>query len=127
MANMKKQLNSFTISTFLVLAGCQSNLPQISNDSIKHLGQLISNRGEISEICFDVTKDQVLNFSIKASQPISFNVHYHQDKQSFYPVKSQITRSISQTILIESSSTHCLMWTGQTDATQVEYQYRLLN
>ena len=91
----------------------------------KHIGIVQSHKDQIGEICFELQKDQLIRFSIEANQVISFNVHYHLNSKTLYPVEEQEITELKQTVIAQHDETYCLMWTATKDSTLVKYNYSI--
>ncbi|NVK22937.1 MAG: hypothetical protein HWD86_10505 [Kangiellaceae bacterium] len=129
---MKKLLTcNFTMISLALLQSCSSAntntplpIPQITKPT-KHLGFLKINSKETDEVCFELTQGQALSYKITSSSPTLFNIHYHKNNNTRYPVANQETTINSATIAVEDSATYCLMWQGRTNNTSIEYEYTI--
>ncbi|WP_144395450.1 hypothetical protein [Pleionea sediminis] len=69
--------------------------------------------GKIHEVCFKLEQQQPIKFSFKASDPLLFNVHYHEGDNVIYPVGEQLTPEFKPTSFVAPvTQTYCLMWTN---------------
>jgi hypothetical protein len=86
---------------------------------------LILSPNKVKEACFDLHKNQQIQFSFKASDPVKFNIHYHNNQDVIYPIGEQLTPEFKPTLFTSNSSQHyCLMWANQ-QAVSVTLTYTL--
>jgi hypothetical protein len=64
------------------------------------------------EVCLEMTRSQTITYSYQASQPLDFNIHYHQDETVLFPVKNSGFLGLSDSFIAPASQTYCLMWTN---------------
>lgn len=71
------------------------------------------------ERCIRLAAGESIRYRFSASTPVDFNIHYHRDKDIFYPVKTSRVGSGDATFLAPSSEDYCLMWepAGPVEAT----------
>lgn len=76
----------------------------------------------IHEDCFEMTPGQKLECFFKATSPLDFNIHYHEDGKIFYPVKKDfVSRDVGE-FTPEIRQYYCVMWSNPSDeAIKVSY------
>ncbi len=111
--------NGFIAS--LIIAG---NIA-LAESSINVEKKLSLASNKIKEACFYLQQNQQVIFSFKASDPIKFNIHYHIDKDIFYPIAEQLTPAFKPTTFTASSTqNYCLMWSNH-QATPVSLSFNI--
>ncbi len=106
----------------LIVGGCAGTMENYQKSNVaKELKPL-----GIYEDCMDMVSGQVLNYSFKASAPLSFNIHYHEGDDVVYPVSKEKAISDSGSMLCEKREKYCLMWTNtHGDPATVTYSYHV--
>ena len=79
--------------------------------------------GKIHEECMRLGKGERRRYDWKADTAVDFNVHYHDGKEIFYPVKRDATRSGKGTFRAKIAQDYCWMWTAKV-RTKVEGKIR---
>lgn len=78
----------------------------------------------VHEDCMEIKKGERLVYSFQASQPLSFNLHYHDDSHITYAIEKENVRESSGTYRAEKDQYYCLMWTNpQKEEAQITYTY----
>ncbi len=91
----------------------------------QHHGVFKLDKNQKSEVCPELTAGQVLEFDFKASLPVLFNFHYHQDKQTLYPLPERNLTEIKYRFVAPSENFFCLMWQTHLDNTKIQYRYSI--
>lgn len=67
----------------------------------------------VEELCFDLAAGEAVHYRFDADAPLDFNLHWHRDREVFYPVKRDAVRTVEGRFRAESGETYCLMWTNR--------------
>ena len=67
------------------------------------------------EICGALNKDQRIAWSLKAEQPVNFNIHFHVGEEVTYPAKVEGADSASGQLKPASQQDYCWMWSNKTE------------
>ena len=70
--------------------------------------------GDVHELCLVLNRDQSLDYTFTATQPLAFNIHYHAGNEVFYPVAEHRAAVGEAVFVAESEQEYCLMWTNRT-------------
>lgn len=62
------------------------------------------------ERCLKLAAGESIRYRFRASEPVTFNIHYHRGKDVFYPVKRTGIREVVATFRADSADDYCLMW-----------------
>ena len=104
----------------LALSSCSNN----KSDGAHHIYATV-NAGEIGEACPELQAGQTLVYHLNASKSVEFNLHYHTEDETSYPIEPQSLMSIEKEYQAPIEQTYCLMWKGLKDKTSVEVTYRI--
>jgi hypothetical protein len=74
------------------------------------------------EHCEKIPAGEKRRYHWKASSAVDFNVHYHQEKEVFYPVKRDGMRGDGGTFTAKTEQEYCWMWTARNAAARIEAQ-----
>ncbi len=81
---------------------------------------------EIYEKCFSLNNKQLVDYSFKANQAISFNIHYHLGEQIKYPVSERVIASVSSVFNPKSTRFYCFMWENNSKvSTNLDFEYHI--
>lgn len=75
---------------------------------------------KVHEVCTQMTAGDKRNYHWKSDGPVDFNIHYHKDKDVFYPVKRDGMRGDGGTFTAKAAEDYCWMWTAKEKAVKVE-------
>ncbi len=80
------------------------------------------------EKCVDVSDSQHLQYSFNSQNPLSFNLHYHEEGVTHYPVKEDLINKLENIFQPEKRGYYCLMWrnTGEKEV-KMDYHFKILN
>lgn len=80
--------------------------------------------GKFVEVCEKLAAGSKVGWSFEASNPVDFNIHYHEGKDVHYPArKAQVTRD-EGTLAATPPQTYCWMWSNKGKA-PLTLQFRL--
>jgi hypothetical protein len=80
--------------------------------------------GKIHEECQRLEAGEKRRYHWKSSAPVDFNVHYHRDKEVFYPVKRSLMRGDGGTFTAKTAEDYCWMWTARDKAAKIDGEIR---
>lgn len=66
--------------------------------------------GKFDEHCFKLAAGAEVKYRFKASGEIDFNIHYHRDKDVFFPVKHERVLRHAGAFRAPAADDYCLMW-----------------
>lgn len=76
--------------------------------------------GKVHEECMRLEAGDKRMFHWKANVPVDFNVHYHEGKDVFFPVKRDGMRGDGGTFIAKIAHDYCWMWTAKNAPAKVE-------
>ena len=79
---------------------------------------------KVHEECMRVEAGQAHAYHWKSNVPVDFNIHYHRDKDVFFPVKRDAMRGDGGTFVAKTGEDYCWMWTARDQPARVEGQVK---
>ena len=79
---------------------------------------------KIHEECMRVEAGGKRVYHWKSSTAVDFNIHYHRDKDVFFPVKRDAMRGDGGTFTAKTGEDYCWMWTARDKPAKVEGQIK---
>jgi hypothetical protein len=111
---MKRLVFALACSAPVAVLALASDSPQVQPFSVA-----IEPR-QLHEECAKLQAGDKRKYYWKADGPVDFNVHYHVDKEVFYPVKRDGMRGDGGTFTAKIAQDYCWMWTARDKAVKVE-------
>ncbi len=74
---------------------------------------------KVHEECARVEAGESRRWHWKSDAPVDFNIHYHRDKDVFFPVKRDGMRGDGGTFTAKTGEDYCWMWTAKDAAVKV--------
>lgn len=71
--------------------------------------------GKFAEVCGKLSKGQVIAWNFKSSQPMNFNIHYHEGKAVVFPTKLDASAAAEDKLTVAVDQGYCWMWSNKTD------------
>ena len=80
------------------------------------------------EKCVDLRPVQQLEYGFNANGALSFNLHFHEEGEQYYPVKEDSVSELEKTFQVEKTGYYCLKWgnPGSEDI-EMDYHFKILN
>jgi hypothetical protein len=75
---------------------------------------------QLHEECVTLQAGEKRKYYWKADGPVDFNIHYHVDKDVFYPVKRDGMRGDGGTFTAKGAQDYCWMWTTRDKPVKLE-------
>ncbi len=80
----------------------------------------------IHEECLELSAGQTVRYVFDSSQPVAFNIHYHQGDEVTYPVKHQEISKATDKFVAPIAQDYCLMWSNPNSApTTLNYSVQI--
>src|SRR5438045_3462340 len=73
--------------------------------------------GQVHEECTKMDKGEARRYEWKSDAAVDFNIHYHEGKEIFYPVKKDAVKKAAGTFRAKTAQEYCWMWTSKSPAT----------
>lgn len=114
-------------STLLVatLASYACGIAPIAPDDLKVIrGQALAPFA-IHEECLRLEPGDRTDFTFESSEPVDFNVHYHEGKTIVMPLVREKTRGDAAVFAPALAQDYCLMWEAGPAGALIDYRVRL--
>jgi hypothetical protein len=69
--------------------------------------------GKVHESCARLEKGERRRYHWKSTAPVDFNIHYHEGREVFYPVKRDGMRGDGGAFAAKIAQDYCWMWTAK--------------
>ena len=76
--------------------------------------------GQVHEECTKMAKGDTRKYEWKSDAPVDFNIHYHEGKEVFYPVKKDAATKDAGTFRAKIAQEYCWMWTARDKPVKLE-------
>ena len=97
-----------------------------SSFQLKNGTEVTMNPSKLHEECVELMPRDVLSYSFKASDPVDFNIHYHEETNIVYPVFKKNSSGEEGKFYADKEQTYCLMWTNiQTKPVRLTYTFKV--
>ena len=108
---MRKGFLVLVIISFaaLFISGCAAKDEGVAHKDIKGKKITIST-GDFFEACDKFPPGATVNYSFTSSQPVMFNVHYHEKYAKVYAVEQTLVDKLEGSFVVESDAIYCCMW-----------------
>jgi hypothetical protein len=80
---------------------------------------------EWHEECLHLDVGDRLEFAFEATEPVDFNVHYHEGKTVVMPISRDKTRADAAVFAPSIAQDYCLMWEAGAAGSLLDYRVRL--
>ena len=109
------------MKTFPVLAALAltAALPAAAASSSSNAFSVTLDARKMQETCIKLEKNESARYEWKSDVPVDFNIHYHEGKEVFYPVKKDGVTKDKDTFKAKIAQEYCWMWTANR-ATKLE-------
>lgn len=75
--------------------------------------RLTLHEGEHYEVCAVCKTGDSINYTFTSSGTFDFNIHYHRDGKTVYPIKQKNVASGEGSHKVDADTGHCLMWSNR--------------
>ena len=80
---------------------------------------------EWHEECMHLAIGDRVAFAFESTQPVDFNIHYHEGKTVVMPISSNKTLAESGMFASQIEQDYCLMWEAGVTGAAIDYRIRL--
>jgi hypothetical protein len=80
---------------------------------------------QMHEECAVLAPGDRLEFAFEASEPVDFNVHYHDNQAVVLPVTRERTRAAAGVLPIVIGQDYCAMWEAGPAGALIDYRLRV--
>jgi hypothetical protein len=80
---------------------------------------------EVHEECAELKPGDRLDYSFESTEPVDFNVHYHEGNAVVMPVVREKSRADAGVFAPPIAHHYCLMWEAGVAGASIDYRMRL--
>jgi hypothetical protein len=80
---------------------------------------------EWHEECLHLDVGDRVEFAFESTEPVDFNVHYHEGKAVVMPIVREKTRADAGVFAPPAAQDYCLMWEAGAAGALIDYRVRL--
>ena len=121
---MRRQALSRYCGLFAIaLCGCAT--PLVTPDTPRNVRAHPIAPYEWHEECLHLDVGDRLEFAFEATEPVDFNVHYHEGKTVVMPISRDKTRADAGVFAPAIAQDYCLMWEAGAAGALLDYRVRL--
>jgi hypothetical protein len=107
------------------LALCACTTPLVTADTPKTVYAYELAPYEWHEECMHLDVGDRVEFAFESTEPIDFNVHYHEGKTIVMPIVRDKTRADAGVFVPPIAQDYCLMWEAGAAGARLDYRVRL--
>ncbi len=104
------------------LAGCAAPLKP---DEPKAVVALAIHPYETHEQCAHLAPDDRLEYAFEATEPVAFDIRYHEGSVVVAPIVRESTRGDAGVFVARITRDYCLVWEGGGAGALLDYRLRL--
>jgi len=117
-------MRSGLLPNAVVLALCGCAAP-ISSDTPKVVRALPVPSYQIHEECLRLEPGDRVEYGFESTEPVDFNVHYHEGNAVVMPVVRDKSREDAGFYAVQIAQDYCLMWEAGAAGAMIDYRIRV--
>jgi hypothetical protein len=107
----------------LLLAGCATKLADPADP--KAVRDHALSPYAMHEECLRVAVDERIEYYFTSTEPVDFNIHYHEAGAVLMPIVRDRTDDDSGVFVAPIAQDYCLMWEAGPAGASLDYRFRL--
>ncbi len=80
---------------------------------------------QIHEECLRLEPGDRVEYGFESSEPVDFNVHYHEGNAVVMPVSREASRADAGVYAVQIAHDYCLMWEAGAAGATIDYRIRV--
>ena len=134
MLRLFKFMFFFSLLIIVSCAGVKTDKKVTQKTEIPALHkEIVISPSRAYEECIELLPTHVMEYSFKASKPLTFNIHYHTEEKVFYPVLKEEVSEWSGTLNVvdqhyyyDEQEFFCLMWeNAHSESVNVTFECKI--
>jgi hypothetical protein len=77
---------------------------------------------QIQEECFTLKEGDRVEFAYKSTEPVDFNIHYHEGQAVVMPISREKSREDAGFYTAQLAQGYCLMWEAGAPGAVIDYR-----
>jgi hypothetical protein len=107
-------------SLVLIISGCATNKDKVRGRKFKK----VIAPTDSHERCRKLNPGQEMKYSFKTTEPVDFNIHYHEDGDIYYQVSEEKLKRGKGTFVSKEKKIYCMEWTNHSyKPVRLKYRY----
>ena len=106
----------------------EGNMPHKLSTKKEEIVSITLKPKRFYEKCVDLRPVQRLEYGFNSIGTLSFNLHFHEEGELYYPVKEDLVSELKKTFQAKKRGYYCLKWgnPGREDV-KMNYHFKILN
>ena len=122
---MRRDVRSLYCWLLAALPLCACTTPLVTADAPKTVRGHPIAPYEWHEECMHLDVGDRVEFAFESTEPVDFNVHYHEGKAVVMPMVRDKTRADAGVFAPPAAQDYCLMWEAGAAGAVIDYRVRL--
>lgn len=80
---------------------------------------------QVHEECFKLSEGDRVDFAFESSEPVDFNIHYHEGQAVVMPISREKARSDAGVYVARIAQDYCLMWEAGAAGALIDYRIHI--
>ncbi len=127
--SLRTRMSLHTLSLFFLFVSLSAQAEQvdINWEADGRFGyEALLHGAAMTEICGPLDANGAVDWLMKSSTPVDFNVHYHQGEEVVYPTRQNGVSKLNDRLTVTAAETYCWMFTNpQTTPTVITLDLQL--
>ena len=107
----------------IALGGCAGTLTVTDGPKVVSAHPLPSY--QVHEECFKLGDGDRVDFAFESSEPVDFNIHYHEGQAVVMPISREKSRSDAGIYVARIAQDYCLMWEAGAAGALINYRLQI--
>ena len=107
----------------VAIAGCAATTMRAGAPKVVKAHPLPSY--QIHEECFKLREGDRVEFRFESSEPVDFNIHYHEGQAVVMPISREKSRSDAGIYVARIAQDYCLMWEAGAAGALINYRIQI--
>jgi hypothetical protein len=104
----------------VAVTGCATTTPPTGEPKVVRRHPLPSY--QIHEECFKLRDGDRVEFRFESTEPVDFNIHYHEGQAVLMPISREKTREYAGVYVARLMQDYCLMWEASAAGSLIDYR-----
>jgi len=122
---MRRRLRSRNVCLLAALPLCACATSVVTTDSPKSVRAHPIAPYDWHEECLRVEAGERIEFTFESTEPVDFNIHYHEGNAIVMPIVRDKTRADAGVFASPAAQDYCLMWEAGAASALLDYRVRL--
>lgn len=116
-------IRAFVMVAAMALCGCASTLTATDGPKVVKARPVPSYQAH--EECFKLGAGDRVDYGFESSEPVDFNIHYHEGQAVLMPISREKSRGDSGVYVARIAQDYCLMWEAGAAGALLDYRIQI--